>query len=184
MTCIVGLTHPGGVLIAGDSLASSGSYCVGRTDPKVFERAGFIFGFTSSYRMGQILMHCWNPPVRHPNVDVFKFMVTDFIESVRAAFSDMGFATNKDGAEFGGTFLVGFEGRLFEIDCDYQVGENAVGYAACGCGSEIALGAVHAAKKAGVSAPNALANMALEAAQEFSSGVRGPFVVVSLEHAH
>ena len=129
--------------------------------------------------MGQVLAHKWTPPARHPDLDVFSFMVNQFIDSVRDAFKDSGFATTRDGAEFGGTFLVGYEGRLFEVESDNQVGEAAVGYAACGSGFEVALGAMHAAKSAGVTEAEQLVTLALEAAEEFSCGVRGPFVVLS-----
>lgn len=100
------------------------------------------------------------------------FMTVDFINAVRSCLKEGGFAEREKDAERAGEFLVGYEGRLFGIHSDYQVAEMADGYAACGCGHEIALGALFAAS--GLSAKDRL-KIALEAAERFSAGVRGPF---------
>src|ERR1019366_6351782 len=80
--------------------------------------------------------------------------------------------------ESGGTFLVGTHGRLFEVSSDYQIGEPADPYAAVGCGSEVALGALHATGGSKMT-PHQRLEAALAAAERFSNGVRGPFVHVS-----
>ena len=56
MTCIVGLVHNGIVYIGGDSAAITidGVQFL-RSDPKVFIKEDFLIGFTSSYRMGQLI---------------------------------------------------------------------------------------------------------------------------------
>jgi ATP-dependent protease HslVU (ClpYQ) peptidase subunit len=79
--------------------------------------------------------------------------------------------------ESGGSFLVGYRGRLFEIQSDYQVAETTYGFAATGCGEDYLLGAMHAlaAEK-----PEQRILRALAAAEEFSAGVRGPFIVKSI----
>jgi len=41
------------------------------------------------------------------------------------------------GQEAGGTFLVGYRGRLFRVDSDYQVGESVNNYCAVGCGADL-----------------------------------------------
>ena len=66
MTCIVGLEHKGKVYIGGDSAGVAGYSLSVRADQKVFINGNFIFGFTSSFRMGQILRFGFNPPRRHP----------------------------------------------------------------------------------------------------------------------
>jgi len=180
MTCIVGLVHGGKVHIGGDSAGVAGLDLTVRSDAKVFENDGFVFGFTTSFRMGNLLQHALTPPRRHPDDDVHKFMVTDFINAVRACLKDGGFSKKENNVEEGGTFLVGYAGRLFYIDEDFQVGETASGYAACGCGNSIALGALYASE--GMS-PKKRVRQALKAAEQFSAGVRGPFNIVSTEVA-
>lgn len=172
MTCIVGLAHEGKVYIGGDSAGVGGYSLTVRADRKVFRNGDFVMGFTSSFRMGQLLHHAFSPPKRHPDTDVDKFMVTYFINAVRDCLKSGGYAEKHNDAERGGVFLVGYEGRLFRIDNDYQVGEAADGFDAVGCGEEIAQGAMFANK---TGKPEQRLRVALEAAERFSAGVRGPF---------
>jgi len=176
MTCIVGLVDGGKVYIGGDSAGVGGYSLTVRADRKVFKNGDFIMGFTSSFRMGQLLAHAFTPPARHAGIDVYKFMVTDFVNAVRDCLKAGGYATKHDEVESGGTFLIGYEGRLFNIQDDYQVGENLDGFDACGCGCEIAFGALYANRTA---KPRDRVRIALEAAERFSAGVRAPFHIVS-----
>jgi ATP-dependent protease HslVU (ClpYQ) peptidase subunit len=182
MTCIVGLIDNGTVYIGGDSAGvdSSRLSLTLRADSKVFKRDPFVMGFTTSFRMGQLLAHSLQVPERKPGQDVFQFMVTTFVDAVRQTLKDGGFAEKDKDAEKGGTFLVGYEGRLFTIHNDYQVEENTAPYAACGCGEPVALGAMYAT--AGWT-PLERVRLALEAAEANSAGVRAPFEVVVLKPA-
>ena len=103
---------------------------------------------------------------------------TTFIDAVRDCLKTGGWAKKDDEREEGGTFLVGVKGRLFTVEDDYQVGASADGYAAVGCGSEIALGALFATARTRMS-PERRLTVALEAAERFSAGVRGPFLCLS-----
>lgn len=172
MTCIVGLVESGKVYIGGDSAGVGGYSLTVRADKKVFRNGDFVMGFTSSFRMGQLLHHAFNPPKRHPDDDVDKFMVTTFVDAVRDCLKSGGYAEKHHDAERGGVFLVGYAGRLFRIDCDYQVGEAADGFDSVGCGEDIARGALFASAK---ERPARRIQLALEAAERFSAGVRGPF---------
>lgn len=177
MTCIAGLVHEGKVYIGGDSAGVGGLDLMVRKDRKVFVNAEFVIGCTTSFRMAQILQYAFTPPKRHPEKDVMAYMVTEFVEALRTAFKNGGFATKDREAEWGGVFLVGYQGRLFRIDSDYQVGESACGYDACGCGENYAKGVLFAT-------PNDSAqdrvDLALRAAEAHSAGVRGPFLVESV----
>ena len=161
MTCIVGIAEGGKVYIGGDSTAAGGYALTVRADRKVFRNGDFVMGFTTSFRMGQLLHHSFSPPKRHPDTGVDKFMVTDFVNAVRQCLKDGGYAERHNEAERGGVFLVG-----------YQVGEAADSFDAVGCGGQIAQGALFA-NPAGP--PRERLRIALEAAEHFSAGVRGPF---------
>lgn len=178
MTCIVGIVDGGLIRIGGDSAGISGWDLSQRADRKVFVNGPFVMGFTSSFRMGQLLAYSLKPPTRHPDVDVMAFMVTTFIDAVRETLKAGGFAKRNSEAEEGGAFLVGYQGRLFQVSSDYQVGESNHGFDACGCGAPAALGALHATR--GQSAPDRI-QAALAAAEAFSAGVRSPFHVVAGE---
>jgi len=174
MTCIVGIAHEGAVYMGADSAGVGGYDIANRKDVKVFVNGGMVIGCTTSFRMIQLLQYVLVVPKRHADVDVMKFMVTDFIEAVRKCFREGGFMTKDKDAESGGTFLVGYAGRLFCVDGDFQVGERADGIDACGCGQSYALGAMACLPDL---QPRERLTRALEVAEHFSAGVRGPFVL-------
>ncbi len=178
MTAIVGLVHGSTVYIGGDSAGVSGFSLTVRADAKVFTLGPYVLGFTTSFRMGQLIRYSLNAPA--PQGDLDRFMSTTFVDAVRDCLKAGGWARKEDEREEGGTFLVGVNGRLFLIDEDYQVGASADGYAAVGCGGEIALGALFATAEANMS-PEHRIMLALQAAERFSAGVRGPFLCLSMD---
>lgn len=173
MTCIVAINHNGNVLMGADSAGVAGMAMTIRRDTKVFEKSGMLIGCTTSFRMIQLLRFSLVVPKRHPDLDVYEYMCTAFIDAVRQTFRTGGFLTKENEGEHGGTFLVGYERRLFYVDSDYQVGESFDGYNACGCGADIAKGSLFES----AANPDAQARLtsALNAAAHFSAGVRAPF---------
>lgn len=172
MTAIVGLVHNGAVHIGGDSAGvGPGWSSTVRADAKVFRNGPYLMGFTDSFRMGQLLRYALDAP--KPGRDLERHMATTFVDAVRKTLVDGGWIWRDNGRELGGTFLVGVAGRLFVVHGDFQVGEPADGYAAVGCGQDIALGALYAS--AG-QPPARRVRAALEAAAHFSAGVRAPFI--------
>lgn len=173
MTCIVGLVDKGNVYIGGDSAGVAGLSITIRSDEKVFANGPFIMGFTTSFRMGQLLRYKFDPPKQTVSTDDMKYMVTDFIDAVRKCFADNGFGDKSTG----GSFLVGYNGKLYSVDSDFQVGIPSLAYDTCGCGSDIALGAMYATSS---KKPEDRVKIALEAAATFSGGVAPPFTMVKL----
>jgi len=176
MTCIVGLTDKGKVYIGGDSASGNGSMTQVSTVPKLFRKDPFVIGYTSSWRMGQILQHHLRADDLKESDSAHEFMVCVFIEKVRQLFKTFGYARRENNEETGGTFLVGYCGHLYFIGSDYQVNETLDGMDACGCGAEVALGALYATKGTQLN-PFQRLDIALEAAAHFSSDVRPPFRV-------
>lgn len=174
MTCIVGIATPTGVLMGADSAGVSGLDISNRKDVKVFKNEDLVIGCTTSFRMIQLLQYSLHPPKRHPDTDAMRYMVTEFTESVRNCFRNGGFMSKDSEREVGGTFLVGCAGRLFRVDSDFQVGERADGFDAIGCGDAYALAAMACID--GSLSPRDRLQRALETAEHFSAGVRGPFV--------
>lgn len=179
MTCIVGIIHKKKVYIAGDSLGVADYHSVTRADEKVFKVGTFIFGFTSSYRMGQLLRYTFKPPIQKCKDD-YEYMVKDFIPAIQKCFEKGGFLTEKDKEKHGGTFLVGYKGSLYNIEGDFQVGKSSFNYDAVGCGYELALGALYILTKMSVEKPKEILIKALEAATEFSAAVKPPYKTINL----
>lgn len=178
MTCIAGIAERGTVTIGGDSaaVATEGFSLMVRADEKVFMNDGLLFGFTTSFRMGDILRYQLAVPVRDPDEEPRAYMVRKFIPALRAALRDQGWLSKDKEREAGGTFLVGCAGRLFVIEDDLQVGEASDGYTAVGCGHELAKGALYATQ--GQPAEDRI-RTALQAAERHNAAVRGPFVILS-----
>ena len=175
MTCIVGLVHEGVVYIGGDRAGVAGLSLTVRADEKVFQNGEFLMGFTTSFRMGQLLRYSLKPPRRYPDDRVAKYMVVDFIDAVRGCLKSGGYASKQDEVESGGTFLVGYAGHLFTVDSDYQVGIPEDGFAAVGSGQDIARGALVATQG---QEPRSRVLTALRSAERFNAGVRGPFHIL------
>ena len=177
MTCIVGFLDPKTkkVTMGADSAGVAGYSITIRKDPKIFRNGNFIIGCTSSFRMIQLLRFSFKPP-EIEIWDVYEYMCTSFVNAVRECFKNGGFLQKyKDGDEQGGTFLVAYKDRLFEIQDDFQVAENMNGLSSVGCGSEFALGSLYSNINTDLT-PNEKVLNALEAAAFFSAGVSGPFI--------
>jgi ATP-dependent protease HslVU (ClpYQ) peptidase subunit len=176
MTCIVALRHDGVIHMGCDSAGVGGWSRQNRADPKIYRIAGqMLIGFTTSFRMGQLLGHSLTLPRHHADVPVSQYMVTTFVDAVRNCLKAGGWAEKDKDQERGGTFIVAYKGQIFEVQSDYQVAQRDEPYTAVGCGEDLALGALYASGKAGMKDPRARIELALTAAAEFSAGVYGPF---------
>ena len=118
MTCIVGLVDNGKVYIGADSVGANGNSASIRADRKVFFNDEYLIGFTTSFRMGQLLRYSFSPPKRShfvvgDNDTIERFMATTFIDSLRDCLKEGGFARKHEEAESAGQFLVGYRGQLF-----------------------------------------------------------------------
>lgn len=175
MTCIVGLVQDGVVYIGGDSAGVAEPYTLTiRADEKVFTRDSMIFGFSSSFRMGQLLRYRLGVPEDHA-FDPEEYMATVFVDAVRECLKQGGFASRINEEERGGIFMVGYKGRLFTIESDYQVSHALDPFMAIGSGKDPALGALYATEEM---PPRERVLRALEAAEHFNTWVRRPFLVV------
>ncbi len=183
MTCIAGYIDSNKrVHIGGDSAGVAGNSLSTRKDRKVFHVGRAVIGFTTSFRMGQLLQYGFRlPPNRRK--DIFEWMVRDVIKAIRKRFASGGFAKKTDNVEMGGTFLMGVDSRLFYVGDDFQVGETTDKFDAIGCGESYAKGAFAAIESRGpfipTLTPQERVRIALGAAARFSTSVTGPFYVVA-----
>lgn len=157
MTCIVGLVDNGKVYIGGDSAAITDQAIEVRANKKIFRKPGCLFGFTGSFRIGQLLEHFAMLP--KPEGELMQHMVTKLVPAVKDIAGDSMHE-----------LIVGCDGRLFKIDSDYAVAEYG-DYVAAGGGEAYALGRLHGCS----GTPEERILAALEAAQAHCAGVRAPF---------
>ena len=177
MTCIVGIRCKSTLYIGGDSAVSSDNLVQTMADPKVWKKGQFIIGFAGGLRVGQVIKYKMKiPPIneRKPT----EYMVTGFVNAMRKTLKVSGAAReNMKEEEQENQFLVGYNGRLFEVDEAYGVCEVGDEYIAIGCGTEYALGSLHATKG---QPPEKRLTAALEASAYFCEGVRPPFHIVKM----
>jgi len=178
MTCVVGLAEKGKVYIGVDSASVQGWTRRTTNLRKVFRTGPFLIGYTTSFRMGQILEHHLVVPPQDPKEANRSYMVTKFAECVRAMLREKGFSKVEANSESGGQFLVGYRGTLYSVQSDYQVGEMSDGLDTVGSGAEIALGAAKALEK--VPAVRRI-RRALEISAQFNMGVCAPFHIKSMK---
>lgn len=168
MTCIVAVEKDGVVYMGGDSAGVAGGIAISRSDEKVFLVQNILYGFTSSFRLGQLLRYALVAPQQNGKDDM-AYLVTDFMGALRGCLKE-------HGHNEGGTFLLGYKGHLYAVDSDYQVGRHHYPYAACGSGYEVALGSLYTTRDWPDSEKRV--RVALEAAATFCTGVQGPFTIL------
>lgn len=177
MTCIVAIEHDGKVYMGGDSASVGGWDLSIITHPKVFRVDDFLIGYTSSFRMGQLLEYNLDVPKNCDGDDETKYMITKFIPAVRECLKMGGYAKVDNNQEEGGSFLVGYRGKVYLVADDFQMTHHAHKFDAVGCGESYAKGALAAME---INDPKKAILKALKIAGDFSAGVRGPYYVQSL----
>jgi hypothetical protein len=191
MTCIVGFLHKDTVYLAGDSAGTDDDFSQHiRKDPKVFQNGPFIFGFTSSFRMGQILMSSkFKPWKQKSDQSDYDYMITDFVDALREAFKESGYLQKREeGDEVGGTFLVGYKGQLYYVEDDFQIGIVYDPYLSVGCGRDLALGSLFTQTKGWELKEDEwnednitdMLILSLDAASHFSAGCKPPYNIISI----
>ncbi len=176
MSCVVGITDGEQVWLGADSAGVAGYQLRVRRDRKIFRRDGFLFGFAGSFRMGQLLKYNLELPARPSDTDIETYLHTDLIDAIRIAFFQGGFTQSAMGQELAdGFFLMGYDGKLYCVQCDFQIEETDDSFMAIGCGSEAALGSLYTTQERD---PEERIRLALEAAERFSAGVRRPFYLL------
>lgn len=174
MTCIVALETPAGVWMGGDRMGSDGYTGAPVEAPKVFRNGPLLIGYTTSFRMGQVLQYGLQVPVDSLSWDVDRWVSVDLVPAIRSAFETHGWDRVKEGRAHGGYFLVAVAGRCYGIQSDYSALRTTSGEYATGSGEYLALGSLHATRGQD---PKDRVRRSLEAAAEHVVSVAGPFDV-------
>jgi hypothetical protein len=175
VTCIAGITDKKKVWLMGDSAGIDVNYGkMIHSEEKVWVSGQYVLGFTTSFRMGQILKTIVFPDP--PLEDLLSFMTGSFVDYARNALLKGGFAQINKGQESGGVFMVGVLGRLFVIHSDYQV-QEVLEHAAIGSGKDLALGSLLTTQTAKMT-PEGRLRWALHCAATYNAGVGPPYKMV------
>ena len=160
MSCVVGLIQNDKIFIGSEGIATTDE---GERRPiktiKVFRNGKYLIGYTGSVRAGQIIQEKY---FEAPE-DIFELP-----DAIREHLSNKGtLLINDEQAQMqNANFLVGYEGRLYEILIDFQLNEIMGNFTAIGAGAAYAMGALYATEKLLLS-PEERIRLALGAACEF-----------------
>lgn len=180
MSYVVGLATENKVFIGADSVSTTPLFDVQiLKNEKVFKNRDFLIGYSGSFRLGQILQYSFTIPKLNENEDLYEYMIKKFVEYMRMCLKEFGCSKISDNEEeYGGSILVGYKNRLFNVEPDFHISESITNYNAIGCGFRSALGALHALNDLNLP-PEIKVRKALMASEAYNASVRGPFIILS-----
>lgn len=178
MTCIAAIIDQGNITMMGDSAClyeGSGKILI-RKDRKVFLNGPFLIGGTGGFRFLQLLKtHKFGDRDPLSNQSDLEYMITYWIDELISICEGNKILKTESGvAELPCALLVGYNGQLYEVDNDFDVGQVYHDYASVGSGSRYALGSLRVTEKMDMKITDRL-KLALETAAYFDPYVREPF---------
>ena len=179
MTCIVGIVENDKVYLAGDSAGSSGHTSDTKNIKKVFHNifdTDFIFGYSGSFRLGQILQYNFIPPENKWGWDFQRYIATNFIDTLQDCLKDNEYNIKENGVNF----LMGYQNNLIEIQSDFSFFINSENHSfdSVGCGEEFAKGALSILVKDFNKESEEKLIETLKAVENFDAYVKPPFHIV------
>lgn len=151
MTCILAYVDDKNIVhMVGDSAGTDvGQHTrVDLSSKKIFKHGNMLMGYTTSFRMGQLLENCLEVPERKEGLSDYQFLVKQFVPALRKLYTDEGYMLSTE--KRGGTFIIGWNGELYEIEDDFAVLHHSDKSVACGSGTPYAKAAFEALLKHGV----------------------------------
>lgn len=184
MTCIVGVQDRKKLFIGGDSALTSGDLSQrSYGEDKVFQTGSVLFGVCGLPKVITALRDVLEVPSHPRGLDDRKFISKILIPAIKACLWETGCSNAKEeaggereGEFFEGAFLMGYKGKLYRVESNFQTITSAYGFDAVGSGEDIAIGSLHASVKEKDAKKRCL--QALEASAINNAGVRPPFVVL------
>lgn len=158
MTCIIAHTNGTSSFIAGDKLGSNGFTKAVQTEPKVFEKE-FIklnedglsrtkevmaLGYTTSFRMGQLLNYNLTLPEQVAGETFSQYLVLKVIPIIRQMFKDEWGARDASQDVGGGQFIILHNHTIYEVQEDFSVLQPKTQITAVGSGTYHAIASMSA----------------------------------------
>lgn len=148
MTTIIGLQYDDHCAIVVDSrVVDDSGYIYNHPDSrKIAERNGFLIAGSGEVMPCDVAQHIWEPPAptKADKKDLFHFMITKVMPSLRKCFALNGIDLNAPKEEQRFNFLIAICGEIFDIDDELSVSRNENGIYAVGSGGAYAIGALYA----------------------------------------
>jgi len=178
VTTIVGVQYKDKCVIAADNqVTGDGGRRYNHPDmKKIAQRGPFLIAGSGEVQPCDVVQHMWNPPklTAKDKEDVYHFMITKVMSSLRKCLTENGYDFNEGKGEGKAdenrfNFLIAVCGELFDVADDLSVCRSADGIYGVGSGSPYAMGAAKAGAKP---------ERAVEIAANFDVNTSGPIQVV------
>jgi ATP-dependent protease HslVU (ClpYQ) peptidase subunit len=181
MTCIAAIVDKNGVgHIACDSVGSNGFSRSFYSTKKIFSVGNILFGFTGSYRLGQLLQYRLDLPQATVDQNLDQYMNIHFMDSIRSTLKDHGYLHVEDNEEsLEGEFLVVFSGRIFTVQSDMSILESMDKFEATGSGEDYARATMNTLVEYGVEDTKLILTEAIETATKYVPSVGGEIHILS-----
>lgn len=187
MTCIIGIVLADGTVVIGaDSACSDGSRVsrigggkiVRLRTPDAKGGPDMLIGCSGSVPMLHTLRHRVVLP-HQGEMDDDRYMQTVFVDEVRKRFKEAGILKKENEVETAsGYALIGYRGRMWLLESDYQVRHVAHSTWAIGSGGDEARGALWVLERFRNLDTGYMALEALRASAELTPFVREPFEIL------
>lgn len=183
MTAIVAVVGKGRSYIGGDSAVSFGeTHLEVQAESKVWIAGEYLMGASGWSRGCNIARYAFTPPPpKGRSADALdRFMVTTFVNAYRDAMLKGGHTLKDEQSResIETELLIVVRGTIYAIYEDFDMERPRGEFAAIGCGTRPALGALYATR--GME-PRKRVLLALQAAEAYDGAVRRPFVILPEE---
>lgn len=139
MTTILGIQYAKGFVIVADYQVTDNDRPYQNDNvKKIVEVGDYVIAGAGNARFCDSIQYAWTPP-EYDGTEMFRFMVGQFVPSMRKAHEDAG-CLIKDDEVF--KFIVGLNNTLFYISEDYSVLMDSTPYYGAGTGAQYAIGAL------------------------------------------
>jgi ATP-dependent protease HslVU (ClpYQ) peptidase subunit len=168
VTTIVAVQLPNKVMMGADSQTTSDSGLIYRHPEvkKIVANGKFLIAGAGDAAPSDLCQYVWQSPTPRGVEwnDLYRFMITKAMPSLRQCFKDNDFKIDSD-TSFSFLFAIG--GEVFDVSEDFSVLRKASGIYGIGSGSGVAIGAIE---------QGATIERALEIAAENDAYTSAPFV--------
>jgi len=184
MTCIIALEHESKVWMGCDSALLDAWDIRQLVDPKIIHAVEIemLIGCGGSLRVQQLIRYNLEIPENNymAHEEDMRYIVNRFIPALRTCLKDGGETKIENNhEEMEAVLLLGWHGKAYAIQRNFQVDRIATRFTAMGVGENYAMGALAVMDTEGRD-PERMVLIALEIASTFSNGVCGPFHVFSV----
>lgn len=147
MTTLIAFQHEDFCVIAADSQTTGydiASDC--SSMGKIAKNGKFLVSAAGLVRGMNLIQHAFTPPVPPRKGNLDKFMVSQFIPSLRKSFVQNGYEVKSEGSSVthDNDFIIAVNGTLYFIDEAYGIERTKNKLYVTGTGMKLALGAAHA----------------------------------------